>query len=1160
MANTPKRQDPADDMLAAIEDALKLNEPAAAAKPAPAPEPSAAAKAPAPVPPPSPDEDIFSDFSDRPAPSSRAPRAPREAANDDRPSVGQILASLNQKPSRFPYLIALALSVLWTAGGYYFLDARYSEQLAAAPHSGAIYEQSFFLPIVAAIALPVLGFFVFAALIRRSQEMRYVAAAMTEITMRFAEPENVSSDAFVSIGQAIRREIAALGDGVERAVARASELESMVKSEVSTLERAYDDNEIRIRTLVENLQSERDSVMSHALRLQEAIANSHNAFNFDVEGVSDRVNATITEATNRIIDNFIAQTHSARAHITGAGDEITRNLLDKSQEASDYLNQVGREISNAVAARGIKTIEELQETTDMMSASIAAKGEAIKEVLIARLQQIEDSIILRGSEVADRVMSDSTALGTRITQGLTTFDDTVKVHGSQIVQQIRDSIDKVNKSAETNFTNFDSRLVAKTHELAELLDQRIGRVEKALSDRTQSLNETLASRTLEYARTISEGSKSAQESVEKSVAGMGEYFTAKAQEIAHTISERTDAINQVLGSRALEMTQGLDTRVARFEEMVVSRLEGITSSIEQKSLAAADKLSSKIESTTQQLRDEAASVEKSFTAVAEHVSQTLVARAREVTGAHERLQGDVTGVLERLNDANAMLKNVLAGIVDNLAPIEGVVLDKITGFKNALETTIASTRGAIGHMDGQLRDLRDVSGRVLSDVSALTARFEDQGRFIAGAVDTLSETHTRIDKTLSERREAIEALTTHLSNRSSDLEERLGRFNRILQEQLTAAEDKAQEIAKLVADATSHSTQSIVKQYDLVKNTSNEERERTTAALRATYETATGEVNTLFRDMNQRFTDAARELREVANEVQHSLDQTRQELKRGVFELPHETRESTAAMRRLVADQIKALAELNDIVGRYARNIDHAAPAATRRMAQNAEPPLPPDAAEVRPLPRREFAPSIVEGPRPAPRPAARAEAPLPREEREPRPPRRSEPEDRDEREPRPRRNDREPREERGGAWLNDMLSRVRGGEDDGRRAPDVRADARQDGRAIDSLDALSVDIARLVDHDAAVELWDRYKRGERNVFTRRLYTAQGQKTFEEIRRKYRRSTEFRETVDRYVDEFERLLDQVARDDRGQVLTRTYLTSDTGKVYTLLAHAAGRLG
>ena len=1133
MANTPKKQDPADDMLAAIEDALKLNEPAAPAKPA-ADETSAPPKAAAsPVPPPPPvlEDDIFSD---RPASAGRAPLAPREAANDDRPSVGQILASLHRTPSRFPQLIALALSAVWAVGGYYFLQARYAEQLAAAPHSGAIYQQSFFLPIVAAIALPILGFFVFAALIRRSQEMRYVAAAMTEITMRFAEPEGVSSDAFVSIGQAIRREIAALGDGVERAVARASELESMVKSEVSTLERAYDDNEMRIRTVVESLQSERDAILSHALRLQEAIASVQQSFHFDVDGVSDRVNASITEATNRIIDNFISQTHSARAHITGAGDEVVQNLLDKSQEAAEHLNSVGSEIANAVAARGIKTIEELQETTDLMSASIAAKGDAIKEVLIARLQQLEDSIILRGSEVADRVMSDSTSLGTRITQGLAAFDDTVKVHGAEIVHQIRDSVDRVNKTTEHNFANFDNRLVTKTQEIAEALDQRIGRVERTLSDRTQSLNETLANRTLEYARTVAEGAKNAQQSVDQTVAGMGEYFTAKAQEIAHTISERTDAINQVLGSRALEMTQGLDTRVARFEEMVVGRLEGITNSIEQKTLAAADALSSKIEGTTRQLVNEAGVVEKSFTQLADQVSQTLVSRAREVTGAHERLQGDVTGVLERLNEANATLKIVLSGIVENLGPIEGVVAEKITGFQQALETTLVSTRGAVGHMDGQLRDLREVSAKVLADVSTLTTRFEDQGRFIAGAVDGLSETHTRIDKTLAERREAIEALSNHLSSRSSDLEERLARFNRLLQEQLTAAEDKAQEIAKLVADATAHSTQAIVKQYDLVKNTSNEERERTTAALRATYETANGEVNTLFRDMNQRFTDAARELREVAGEVQHSLDQTRQELKRGVFELPHETRESTAAMRRLVADQIKALAELNDIVGRYARNIDHVGP---RRMASSAEAPLPPEAGGVRTLSRRELAPSIVEGPRPASRPAARAETPAPR--REP----------------------REDKDERGGAWLSDMLTRTRG-EDEGRRGPpDSRQpDGRQDQHVIESLDALSVDIARLVDHDAAVELWDRYKRGEKNVFTRRLYTAQGQKTFEEIRRKYRRSTEFRETVDRYVDEFERLLEQVARDDRGQVLTRTYLTSDTGKVYTLLAHAAGRLG
>ena len=80
----------------------------------------------------------------------------------------------------------------------------------------------------------------------------------------------------------------------------------------------------------------------------------------------------------------------------------------------------------------------------------------------------------------------------------------------------------------------------------------------------------------------------------------------------------------------------------------------------------------------------------------------------------------------------------------------------------------------------------------------------------------------------------------------------------------------------------------------------------------------------------------------------------------------------------------------------------------------------------------------------------------------------------------------------------------------------------------------------------------------EHNVFTRRLYTLQGQQAFDEIRKKYRADREFKQTVDRYIGEFERLLDEVARDDRGHVVARTYLTSETGKVYTMLAHAAGR--
>ena len=127
-------------------------------------------------------------------------------------------------------------------------------------------------------------------------------------------------------------------------------------------------------------------------------------------------------------------------------------------------------------------------------------------------------------------------------------------------------------------------------------------------------------------------------------------------------------------------------------------------------------------------------------------------------------------------------------------------------------------------------------------------------------------------------------------------------------------------------------------------------------------------------------------------------------------------------------------------------------------------------------------------------------------------------------------------------------------------RLSEIRA-ARDEAPAtkpIDSLDALSLDIARMLDHDAVVDMWERYRRGEQNVFDRRLYTPQGGAAFDEIRRRYRGEREFRDTVDRYIQEFERLLSEVARDDRDGSLAKSYLVSDTGKVYTMLAHAAQR--
>src|SRR3974377_2314746 len=251
-------------------------------------------------------------------------------------------------------------------------------------------------------------------------------------------------------------------------------------------------------------------------------------------------------------------------------------------------------------------------------------------------------------------------------------------------------------------------------------------------------------------------------------------------------------------------------------------------------------------------------------------------------------------------------------------------------------------------------------------------------------------------------------------------------------------------------------------------------------------------------------------------------------------------------MRRVIVDQIEALAELNRIVARHGRGLDAVAPAPRNERVAVTAPirhePLPrSEPARTEPLPRPSTRATDVASFAPTQR---RASSPAPAPET-PAPP-------------------------AGKSWLSELLNRASRDEEEPREfsrerahgparpEPEARgSDERTARHSIESLDSLSVDIARMIDHDAAIDLWDRYKRGERNVFTRRLYTLQGQQAFDEIRKRYRSDPECKQTAACYIHEFERLLDEVAHDDRGQVVARTYLTSETGKVYTMLAHAAG---
>src|ERR1700704_5987537 len=78
----------------------------------------------------------------------------------------------------------------------------------------------------------------------------------------------------------------------------------------------------------------------------------------------------------------------------------------------------------------------------------------------------------------------------------------------------------------------------------------------------------------------------------------------------------------------------------------------------------------------------------------------------------------------------------------------------------------------------------------------------------------------------------------------------------------------------------------------------------------------------MFKQSADKFATMVSSMKQMASEMHHELEATRNELRRGVLEMPQEAADNTAQMRKVIVDQIEALAELNRIVAHHGRGLD----------------------------------------------------------------------------------------------------------------------------------------------------------------------------------------------------------------------------------------------
>ncbi|HMK42322.1 MAG TPA: hypothetical protein VK451_12280 [Methyloceanibacter sp.] len=1107
-------------------------------------------------------------------------------ANDDLPSIGGLIFALQQRPSRTPFLVALAASVVWFIIGGFFAFGLISAQIAAGGVSGLLGSASA-LTAAVAILVPITIFWFLALLVWRAQELRLMASAMTEVAVRLAEPDKLAEQSVASVGQTIRRQVAAMNDAISRAIGRASELEAMVHSEVAALERSYGENELRVRTLISELATEREALANNSARVSDALKGVGAQVARDIAAASSTIDKKLAERGTQLTELLVSRSSEAAEQVHKAQSRVTEaipGLLDRLTKEQGRLTQVIDGATQNLAA--LETV--VVQRTSALDKTMKERTEALQGSLAARIKGLETSVA-QGAILLDKTMKDRTdAFTASIGQGANIFEKTLKDRTESLTgtiaqgavaldKALKDRTDALVGTIGQGAVVLDKTLKERTDVLTNTIGQGAVLLDKTFKDRTDGfvtavgqgaggLDRMMRERTAQLTNLVSQGAVA----LEKTLKDRTEVLTGTIAQgsvlLDRTLNDRIGHFNAMVDQRALlldkqivdrtnSFTTALDQRAGALDKALHDRTTQFVTAINQGATSLDKTLSERAESFTTSLFQRVRALEQAITQQTGSLDKTMTERAQAVIMAlAERLQAIDTTFNQRASETERMLgehaRSTQDAFAKQTAQLNQVLANNSAMMQQTANQVGAQSKEAVGVLTSQTQTLREVSRGLLDQIHGLTQRFENQGQAILTAAKALDSSNTKIDSILEGRHQAIIALLHTVNTKAQDLDNMMRSYAGMMENTLSQAEHRAKQVGTALARDTAGQAQAALTQIERLREEAQSHTNRAVADLKGSFEQIITQIGRQLEQMRGQFDTTSRGMHEVAKKTASDLDGLRQEMQKRMETLPEHTAQTTAAIRKALDQQVKEIEQIAPVLTK----------AATQAVAQAAPvPPAPIGGFDLPPVGRSSGGFTPREDARPAT--GQYDIPPMPKFDVRGRQVASGESGDLDQ-------VTNSLAQQLGGASYSPQgggrggnfgMSAMPeqgygGGQSFGNRGVQQASSPLGGGNQL-RLDEL----ARAIDQRTASDVWYRFRSGDRGALGRHIYSLDGQATFDEIARRYDRDADFRGTVDRYIGDFERLLGEAEASDPDGRMLQNYLVSETGRVYLLLAHASGRL-
>jgi hypothetical protein len=750
----------------------------------------------------------------KPANRGRRPAGPAQrriaaaAANDDLPSIGGLIFALQQRPSKAPFIVALFASIAWFVVGGIFAYGLMSTQAAPPASLTEMLSNPSAFTAAVTVLIPIALFWFLALLVWRAQELRLMASAMSEVAVRLAEPDKLAEQSVASLGQTIRRQVAAMNDAISRAIGRAGELEALVHNEVAALERSYSDNELRVRGLISELASERQALSNNSERVSEALKGVGAQIARELTAASSNIDQKLAERGEQLTELLVARSNEAAAQVELAQSKVQEHMPALLERLGEEQERLGQVIEGA--AVNLKALESaVGERTSALDQTLKERTEALSMSLAARIKALETSVG-QGALILDKTLKDRTdTFAASIAQGALGLDGLLKERTKLLAASIGEEATKLDKTLTDRTAAFAQSVGHGATGLDRLMGARIDMLTRAIGQGAMALDRTLADRTEAFTNSLIQRSKAVEATITHQAAAMDRTLTERAQAVSSALTERLQSIDAVLAEhkRVVESTFG--RQATQLHEMLATNSASLRQAAEQAGIQSKEAVNI-LTTQTQTLREVSRGLLEqihSLTQRFENQGQAILTAAKALDSSNTKIDSilenrhqAIIGVLHTVNAKGEELDNMMrsySGVVEAaLSQVEsrakqvGATLARDTtgqaqqaltqierlreeaqahtaravgDLKSSFETVITQIGRQLEQMRGEFdhasRDMRDAAQRTASDLDQI--RQEMQRRMESLPQQTAQAT-AAIRKALSDQLREIEAITPAL--------------------------------------------------------------------------------------------------------------------------------------------------------------------------------------------------------------------------------------------------------------------------------------------------------------------------------------------------------------------------------------------------------------